>query len=402
MKSILFAMALCAVTAFAEDAKVITENEKLDPATSQTLQEFKAKVQQAHPDMDVVKVDADVVKTAVLAPKPQPLPKTPVLAIFVKNNSRVQGMDDEVDGIRDRLAAELAGLNFVILDQTEIANAFARYKITTAEERAGMVQGLMSGATITRVGQMLGANYILISSIIDASAVGRTVGGATTTVYTLRMTTKVLDAANGASVYGGNWSQKLPVLGEQPAGAMNYYNDLVDRWAMETGQELAQTSPRWREPAPDDGELAEFSVSTSIDSFIAGLDGGVQGTADVKDALRKVVGGVTIELDGVAIGTSPARFKTKPGLHQLRVTRQWMTPWQRPVNIQNGSAFNVALELSPDGLKQYSSMENLKAAMAISYAEAAFKRGARVNFDTAAWRDVTLDTNNGTKTTVVQ
>jgi hypothetical protein len=80
----------------------VTLQENLDPGQSGDLQSFKAKVQTQYPDMDVVSVRGSV--EAVVAPRVQP-----VAALFVRNQTRREGLDDEVDGIRDYLAAELAG-----------------------------------------------------------------------------------------------------------------------------------------------------------------------------------------------------------------------------------------------------------------------------------------------------
>lgn len=121
----------------------------LDPKASAELQAFKAKVQAANPGMDVVSVEADAgVKRAVLAPRPQP--QNPKIAIFVKNQTRVPGMDDEVDGVRDRISAELAGAGLIVLDKAEIADGFNRFKVTTAEERAGLIEGIFTGGSTVR------------------------------------------------------------------------------------------------------------------------------------------------------------------------------------------------------------------------------------------------------------
>ena len=103
----------------------------------------------------------------------------------------------------------------------------------------------------------------------------------------------------------------------------------------------------------------------------------------------RCAGGVTVSLDGAAIGSSGGTFRARPGLHQLCVSRQWMTPWIQTVNIQDGAVFNVALELSDEGFRHYKNKETLRAEVALAYAEAAFRRGCRVNFDTAAWQTVT-------------
>ncbi|MFA7053148.1 MAG: hypothetical protein WC328_09030, partial [Kiritimatiellia bacterium] len=142
VKTCVRAVGCLVLTAFASSglwAQVVTEAEKLDPNASAELKAFKAKVQAANPGMEVVAVEADVVKRAVLAPLPQPV--NPKIAIFVKNQTRVAGMDDEVDGVRDRISAELAGAGLIVLDKAEIADGFNRFKITTAEERSGLVEG---------------------------------------------------------------------------------------------------------------------------------------------------------------------------------------------------------------------------------------------------------------------
>lgn len=371
-------------------AQVITEVQRLDPQHSAELQAFRAKVQAAHPHMEVVAVEADVIKRAALAPRPQP--HHPTIAIFVKNQTRTPGMDDEVDGVRARISAEMAGAGLRVMDPAEIVNGFHRFKITTAEERAGLVEGIFTGGSTVRVAQMLGCDYVMLVSIVGASHTTRTAGDRPVTVFTLRVTTKVNEAAQGSSVYGSNWTNRLPVPGQYTDGgdALNYYSDLFDQWAAATGAEIAQQAPTWRRAEAADAALVEFSVSTTVDELIQGLESGVRASNDLLDEMRRLVGGVTVELNGATIGSSPGAFKVAPGLHQLRITREWMRPWQQTVNIQQGATFRVALELSEAGLQRYQTQEAFRAAVAIGYAEAALRKGIKVNFDTAAWRDVAV------------
>ena len=369
-------------------AQLVTEAEKLDPQASAELQAFKAKVQAANPGLDVVAVEADMVKRAVLAPRPQPA--NPKIAIFVKNQTRVPGMDDQVDGVRDRIAAELAGAGLIVMDKAEIADGFNRFKVTTAEERAGLVEGVFTGGSTLRVAQMLGADYVMLVSIIGAGHTSRAAGDKPVTIFTVRMSTKVNEAVQGTSVYGANWTSKLPVPGQYTAGAdeLNYYNDLFDQWASATGEEVAAKAAAWRRVEPAAATLVEFSVSTTVDELIQGLVSGVRASNLLLDEMRRLVGGVTVEIDGATVGSTPGTFKATPGLHQMRVTRQWMRPWQQTVNIQPGATFRVALELSDEGLNRYRSLEGFRSAVAIGYAEAAMRKGVKINFDTSAWRDV--------------
>ncbi|MFA7256903.1 MAG: PEGA domain-containing protein [Kiritimatiellales bacterium] len=316
----------------------------------------------------------------------------PKIAIFVKNQTKVSGMDDMVDGVRDRIAAELAGAGMVVLDQAEIASGFNRYKVTTAEERAGLVDGVFTGGSAVRVAQMLGADYVMTASIISADQAKLAVGGKPMVTFTLRMTVRVSEATQGASVYGDNWTRKIPATAENAAGtdASVYYNDLLDMWASETRAKIADKSKTWRHVEAAPVQLVSFSVSTTIDELIQGLESGVRAPNDLLNEMRHVIGGATVAIDGATVGSSPGTFQVAPGLHQMRVSRQWMKDWQQTVSIHNGSNFKVALELSDAGLKKFQTLEALKSQIAKEYAEAMALKGVKVNFDTAAWRDVSV------------
>ena len=390
-KMLLLAASLVGVAAFGQAAplQTVSETQALDPKTSADLQAFKARVAAANPGLDVVKVEADVVRRAVLAPPPPPPAKTPVMAIFVKNHTKTAGMDDQIDGIRDRLAAEVSGMDFVVMDSAEIGAAFNRYKITTAEERAGLIAGLFTGGSVTRVAQMLNADYILTASIIGASQMNRVAGDRAVTIYTLRMATKVLDATTGGSVYGKNWSNKRPVPQGNGDDPMGHYDDLIDMWVQEISEELVAARPRWRAPVADSGEMVSFTVRTTLDDIFAPLATTVDASKPVQDELRVVAGGISVAIDGAVVGSSGGTFRARPGLHQMTVSRQWMVPWTQTVNISEGAVFNVALELSAAGFEHYKNKETLRAEVALAYAEAAFRRGCRINFDSSAWKNVT-------------
>lgn len=325
----------------------------------------------------------------------QPIAATtpnPKIAIFVKNQTKVAGMDDMVDGVRDRISAELAGAGMIVMDSAEIASGFNRFKVTTAEERAGLIDGVFTGGSTVRVGQMLGADYIMVASIISADRAALMVGGKQMMSFTLRMTVKVSEAAQGSSVYGDNWTRKVPATAENAAGtdASVYYNDLLDAWASETGAKIADKSKTWRRVEAASVQMASFTVSTTIDELIKGLESGVRAPNDLLDEMRRIVGGATVEIDGATVGSSPGTFQVAPGLHQLRVKRAWMKDWQQTVTIQNGSNFKVALELSDVGMQKFQSLERLRAQIAKDYAEAMALKGVKVNFDTSAWRDVSV------------
>ena len=311
------------------------------------------------------------------------------VAVFVQNRAKLAGLDDEVDGVRDRLTASLAEVeNLEVVDAAQVADAFRRYKVMTAEERAGLIGGVFSGGSVSRMAEMLGCDYIIAASIVNASTMKRNVSGRLSTVYTLRMTLKVTDAT-GASVDGMPvWVRQLPVL-DAVDEDVTYFQPLFDQWSTEATAIVAQKSPKWRKPARPESAEVEFFVSTTIDKTVAELESQTKGTnGEMLQELRRVVGGVTVELDGAIIGSSPGPFKATPGLHQIRVTRQWMVPFEGTVNIRQGTTLDIALEMSPEGVAQWGTTEVMRADLAKRYADAAMTRGVKVNIDTANWRDV--------------
>lgn len=313
------------------------------------------------------------------------------IAVFVQNRTRVPGMDDEVDGVRDRLAAAFAEVEgFSVVDSAQAVDTFRRYKVTVDEEKEGLYAGIFTGGSVPRVAQMLNCDYIAAATIVNASSMRRNMGGRISTVYTLRMTLKVMDSS-GASVDGmPTWVRQYPVL-DASDDPMNFYQILFDQWAGEVTSVMAQKSLKWRKPNSVAANLVNFHVSTTIDETIAELESQTKGTnGEMLQELRRVVGGATVEIDGAVIGSAPGDFQVAPGLHQLRITREWMRPYTATVNIQDGTSLKVALEMSDEGLAKWGSAEALRADLARRYAEAARERNIKMNLnvDTTNWRDV--------------
>ena len=323
----------------------------------------------------------DVVAESVTAPKK--------VAVFVLNRTRVPGMDDETEGVRDRLSASLAEVDGLsVVDSALVADTYKRWKTTVAEEKAGVATGVFSGASMTRLAEMLNCDYLVVATIVDARGMKRNMNGRLNTVYTLRMTTRVLNA-QGESVTGmPAWTRQYPVL-DAADSDLTYYNILIDEWIKDAVSALAQTSPKWRESSVAAVQEVDFSVTTSIDKTITELESCTKGVNGEQLAeLRRVTGGATVELDGAVIGSAPGTFKARPGLHQLVVRREWMKPYSATIKVVQGSSFDIALEMSDEGLSKWGRAESLRADLARRYAEAAMARGIKLNLDTTNWRDV--------------
>lgn len=326
--------------------------------------------------------------------KPVPAEEIPVkkVAVFVQNRTREKTLDDEVDGIRDRFIAALAAVDGLrLVDSAQVADTFRRYKVNTDEEKKELVSGIFAGGSVPNIARMLGCDYIIAASVVGASSVRRRMGDHQNTVFTLRMATKIMDAsgANVASV--PNWTGTFPVLDETGDDPINYYNILIDRWVGESVNQVAAGALKWRKPTAAASAMVAFKVTTSIDKVVTELESQTKGTkGELLAELRKVVGGATVELDGAVLGTCPGEFRAAPGLHQIKVTRQWMQTYTATVNVTEGLQLDIALEMSDAGLAKWGRAEALRADVAKRYGEAALERGVKVNIDTSNWRDGVL------------
>ncbi len=306
------------------------------------------------------------------------------IAVFVVNRTRIPGMDDEIDGVRDRLSSYLAAMDgLIVMDGEEVVSAFHKYDVTTAEARANLVNGLFSGGSVSQVTKMLGCDYIALASITRASAMKVRTG----VTYTLDMTLKFLDK-EGASVGAMKpWKGRWPAL-DDAGDPLFYYSELVDRWLAAAEPVVAENVHKWRKVRATAAPV-NFVVRTTVDDFVNQYESQTKGTSgELLQDLRKVVGGVTVELDGAVIGSSGYQLQATPGLHQLRVTRQWMKPYAATVNVTEGMVLSVALELDAEGIQKWGTLEGLRAALAKEYADAAQKRNVKINLDTTHWRDV--------------
>ena len=328
------------------------------------------------------------------AVRPVPAEEIPVkrVAVFVQNRTREKALDDEVDGIRDRFTAALAAVDGLqVIDASQIADTFRKYKVTADEERRELVSGVFTGGSVPNVARMLGCDYVIAASIVGASSMRRQMGDRQNTVFTLRMATKIMDASGVSVSSTPNWTGTFPVLDEAGDDPMNYYNILVDRWVGETANQVAAGALKWRGPTAAASAMVAFRVTTSIDRVVTELESQTKGTnGELLAELRKVVGGATVELDGAVLGTAPGEFRAAPGLHQIKVTRQWMQTYTATVNIVDGLQLDIALEMSEAGLAKWGSAEAVRADVARRYGEAALQRGVKVNLDTANWRDGVL------------
>jgi hypothetical protein len=82
----------------------------------------------------------------------------------------------------------------------------------------------------------------------------------------------------------------------------------------------------------------------------------------------------TVELDGVALGTSLGPIQAHKGIHKMRISAAGFKDWNYTTNIYQGQTLNVALQLDDEGYQRWHDsaafLQNLKGHAQITHAEA--------------------------------
>lgn len=278
-------------------------------------------------------------------------------AIFIQNRAGAEFIG-KLDVLNDLLTTRLTEKGFSVIDRSVVLARFREARdletplqrdISALEKAAGGGEDSLSGASALRIAQMVGADYLVVASLTSFGQEARTFRGEGTqygtsnksSIYTLRIAVKVLEGNTGGTVYGDlvSVAERVAVVERLEIESSEMVNKLLDAGALKVAENIGAKIQKVRDVKVKAAGGVEFSVTSNVE-------------------------GASVELDGAVIGSTPGRFAAAPGLHQLRISKQWLTNWDRTINIFAGQTLNVSLELSAEGLKRYSTLEQLKLDLA--------------------------------------
>lgn len=283
-------------------------------------------------------------------------------AIFVQNRAG-KAYQDKVDVLNDLITARLTERGFSVLDKQYVLDKFREARDRDAEEKKIIealsdgrsdlsVEEAMKDTSALRLAQMIGADYIIVAALTSLGHTEKKFSGKGTiygvdnevTEYTLRVALRVLEAAQGGSVYGDvvRADERIPQTKNLEIVSSDVINSLLDTAAGEIAANIGGRTDQIRAARVEAVKAVPFSVAVSgADSALIELDGAVIGSA----------------------GTAPVQFLAPSGIHMLRVSQEWFTSWARPVNIIAGQKLNITLQLSDAGIARFKNLEGFKEEM---------------------------------------
>lgn len=294
-------------------------------------------------------------------PGDQPIRK---VAIFVENRAG-KVLDDKVPVLEDFITSRITEQGFCMLSRGMLIHAFKGIpgkepKVLYPEDPpVNLDQQLSNKSSALRLAQTMGADYIIAASITSFGTERKTFEsyGVKTInlVHNLRVSYKILEVAEGGSLAADTIkiSKTTRFTKDSTIEDSDMINEMLDDVSMKIAESLRKKRITPPSPKPDLVEititcgmqdLAQLPVSipdvrlTKDDTVVIG-----------EDKLEVQLLDVTIELNGMVIGSAPGTFKVPPGLSKIRLSREGFRDWERTINIVAGQKLNVALQMSDAG-----------------------------------------------------
>jgi hypothetical protein len=248
-------------------------------------------------------------------------------------------------------------------------------QISVTPDTTKLDQALSDNTSALRLAQSLGADFILIPSLTTYGTEKKTYSadGINTINVThhLRVSYKIVEAGAGGGIKGGTAlaSKTIRQSATLQVESSDVINELLDDAAGQLADSLVQTAGALPTAAARD-KMVGFHISCTMTDprqqpiLISSL--GLTADNHVVVTNQPVAlqpQDVTVELDGIAIGSAPGAFQAYPGLHKLRLSREGFDPWERTVNIYDGQNLRVALQMSPEGYARWKDTTDFLATL---------------------------------------
>lgn len=287
-------------------------------------------------------------------------------AIIVENRAGA-AFNDKVPVFEDLLESRVAGKGYSVMSRDVVTRGLKDYSdgVNPNGALTALDRSLEDNSSALRLAQNLGADFILVPSITTFGTEKKTYNGngivTLNITYTLRATYKIAEAGMGGAVRGGTVqaTKTIRQTSDLSTEDSDTVNELLDDAASQLADAIAQNAPTLPADVAKDS-MVHFQVScTMTDPRQAPILISALGiTADnhlvvTNQPIAVQPMGVTVELDGTAIGSAPGNFQARPGLHKMRLSREGFDAWERTVNIYDGEDLRVALQMSPAGYARW-------------------------------------------------
>jgi hypothetical protein len=286
--------------------------------------------------------------------------------LIVVENHANPGLNDRISALEDLVTSRVAGQGFAIVSRDIAVNALKTARSgSAAPETTGLDQALSDNSSALRLAQNLNVDFILVPAFTSYGTEKKSYQGngikTLNTIHRLRLNYKLVEAGAGGAVRGGTVTATSTTrdTGDLQTDSDDVLNDLLDDAANQLAGVITANTRSLPAQVARAGRVTFRVACTMTDprqqpilvpNITLSPDNEVVATNEPV-AVQPM--DVTVELDGVALGSAPGEFKARPGLHKMRLSRAGFSDWERTVNIYDGQTLRVALQMSPAGYAQW-------------------------------------------------
>ena len=264
--------------------------------------------------------------------------------------------------LEDQLSSRAASPELVFIGRQLVTDAIAK------EGAGAQLDALLSERTSAlRLAQSLGADWIVLASLSSVTREERTFNDGTLQLtshnHVLRISYKIAEAAEGGVLAGDSIRVSRNIRGTQTAGveSSEIFNQLVDDAVIRLLQVFPDKVLQIAKAEVNKPSQIEISVSAvavdltqnplQLPDLRVGNDGSI--TKGSSGSVDVILGDVSIEMEGVLVGTTPATLRLAPGFHKLRLTRPGFGAVEQTINPVTGLKLRPALQMSEVGYARW-------------------------------------------------
>jgi hypothetical protein len=305
--------------------------------------------------------------------EPQPVAAQPVAAtqqdandsrrmaaIFTANHAD-KTLDDKLPALEDFISTRITEKGFSVISREVATTAVS--SLLKNSPQTEIDKALDNNASLLRLSQMLGANYIIVATISTYGTDKQTTEAydvktvAVTT--TMRISYKILDGIQGGTLGGDTF--KVSSTNRFTENSRIESTDLINNLLDEASVKIAESAgTKAIKTVVASSKLAEFSVACGMQDLaqlpvtVPDVELTANNTVVIgKERIPVLALNVMVELDGAGIGSTPATFKVPPGLHKIRLRRDGFKDYEDTITVYQGQTFKIALQMSDAGYQRW-------------------------------------------------
>ena len=290
-------------------------------------------------------------------------------ALFVADRISDPLFADKTDAFTDLLSARLAQAGVAVADQRDTIKALENYRSgkTAGNDMAKLDALLENETTAVALARAMGVDCIVVATLTAYDTQTRQFNGygviTLNQEHMLYATARLLDVREGASLAGVNAVATLTT--PQRANLKIENSNITAPLLSEAAQKLALSlSEQMKARAETIAQAGQASAETSFRVRTVWGDLLFPEVVKTKDGDYRTtqtrypvdISGVSVSLDGIVLGATPANITHARGLARLKLTREGFVPWERMINVTEGLDLTVALSLDEQGLARWKEM----------------------------------------------